>query len=80
MAIVFVLMIHHTIQIQIAPNHHQNQLRVVIQDIWTKTMTANAYPEAAVKASNSGMTDFTTKPLDSKRLRTILEVYAAKRK
>ncbi len=43
-------------------------------------MTANAYPEAAVKASNSGMTDFTTKPLDSKRLRTILEVYAAKRK
>lgn len=40
-------------------------------------MTANAYPEAAVKATNSGMTDFTTKPLDCERLRKILEVYAS---
>lgn len=42
-------------------------------------MTANAYPEAAVKATNCGMTDFTTKPLDSARLRKILEVYANKK-
>lgn len=36
-------------------------------------MTANAFSDAVAKALQSGMSDFTTKPLDTERLRSILK-------
>ena len=43
-------------------------------------MTADAFTDAMKKALESGMNDYTTKPLDIKKIRMLLKKYIGKRK